>query len=141
MRVFVYRNLHQKCWSIKSREPDYKYDLVLGHAMNVDLICCKFVVGEKGRERVVNEKRKNVHAGIVGELLGFTPNRLHRELDTSLEHYVRLTTSVKDLPEVSYNPYFAPYFFYVETDTPIHEANMVYLTTDMKAYVYVDPDQ
>lgn len=74
-RHFIYYNLHKRCWSLKSTQsneagpmgvfhPSVK-GLVTGHADTVlaTRITCK--VSEAGRQRVIRENRKNVHAGIV----------------------------------------------------------------------------
>jgi len=63
--VFIYRNLHKNCWSIR----DVKSRLVIGHATSLTLKGCTFKVSETGRKRVVREGRKNVHAGIQGLLI------------------------------------------------------------------------
>ena len=63
MRVFVYRNLHKKCLSVKC----LKTRLVIAYVDSISLKNCQFKVSEKLRQRVLNEKRKNVHAGVVGE--------------------------------------------------------------------------
>lgn len=65
MKVFVYFNLHKKLWSIKALEGERK-GKVIGHQHNVVLKRCTFKVSEAGRQRVLREKKKNVHAGIVG---------------------------------------------------------------------------
>ena len=62
--VYVYFNLHKKLWSVKSRKTRH----VLFHAAVVLLYDCQFKVRQAGRKRVLKEKRKNVHAGISGEL-------------------------------------------------------------------------
>ena len=73
MRVFVYYNLHKACWSIKCVDPDYKHNgLVIAHATEVVLSEATGSVSRAGRERVLREQRKNVHAGIVGRLEAFT---------------------------------------------------------------------
>ena len=59
-RVYVYRNLHKNCWSIRQG------GLIVQHCSEVSLQCVRFLVGEMGRQRVLREKRKNVHAGISG---------------------------------------------------------------------------
>jgi hypothetical protein len=64
MRVQVYWNLHSKTWSIR----DAKTRRVVGHADTLELTNCKFKVSEAGRQRVIREKRKHVHAWIEGEL-------------------------------------------------------------------------
>lgn len=72
MKVFVYKNLKKKswtgeewvnCYSIKNcktkKVEDWQPFVVLKDAT--------FKVSEAGRQRVLREKRKNVHAGILGE--------------------------------------------------------------------------
>ena len=66
-KVFVYRNLHQQCWSVKSLT-GRNYGRVIMHCSAVDLTCAHFKVNEKGRLRVIEEQAKNVHAGVVGYL-------------------------------------------------------------------------
>jgi hypothetical protein len=61
-RVKVYFNLHKKTWSIK----DKKTGLVIGYASWIPLKDCDLKVSEKGRQRVLREKRKNVHAYVEG---------------------------------------------------------------------------
>lgn len=63
MRVFVYRNLHKNCLSVR----DVKTGLVVAHVDSIVLKNVKFKVSKSGRERVLREKRKNVHAGVEGE--------------------------------------------------------------------------
>ena len=61
-KVFVYKNLHKDCWSIKQD------GLVKAHSDRkpIHLYSAMMKVNTKGRERVLKEKRKNVHAGISG---------------------------------------------------------------------------
>ena len=59
-KVFVYKNLHQNCWSIRQD------GLVKAHTKYLYMWDCLFQVNQKGRERVIKEKQKNVHAGILG---------------------------------------------------------------------------
>lgn len=64
-RVKVYRNLHRGGYSIV----DVKSGLVLGYADNITLFLARFTVRESGRQRVLQEKRKNVHAYVTGTLV------------------------------------------------------------------------
>jgi len=59
-RVFVYFNLHKKVWSVRQSGK------VVGHTEHIMLKDCRFLVGKKGRERVIREGKKNVHAGVSG---------------------------------------------------------------------------
>ena len=66
MRVFVYYNLHKKLWSVKALEGADK-GRVIAHRDVLVLRNAKPKVSEAGRQRVLREKRKNVHAGIEGD--------------------------------------------------------------------------
>ena len=107
MKVFVYFNLHKKCWSVKAMEGDQK-GLVIMHANTLSLERAAFKVSEAGRQRVLAEKRKNVHAGVVGHIV--------ESLDTA-----------DCITPVSYNPYKAGYFFNKNTDEPVHYASKAFL--------------
>ena len=52
-RVYVYFNLHKKCFSVKQSGK------VVSHDDCVLLKDCRFLVGDAGRERVLKEKIKN----------------------------------------------------------------------------------
>ena len=57
MRVFVYYNLHKKLWSVKALEGPQK-GRVIRRANHVTLRDAMPKVSQKGRERVLREKRK-----------------------------------------------------------------------------------
>ena len=74
-RVFVYFNLHKKVWSVRQSGK------VVGHTEHIMLKDCRFLVGKKGRERVIREGKKNVHAGVSGYIVDNVPNGYsHQEL-------------------------------------------------------------
>ena len=60
-RYYIYRNLHAKTFSVQ-----YK-GKVIAHPINFIATMCEFRVSENGRQRVLSEKRKNVHARIACE--------------------------------------------------------------------------
>jgi hypothetical protein len=62
IRVYVYRNLHKNCLSVR----DVKSGLVIAHVDSISLKDCKFKVSEVRRQRVIAEESKNVHAGVEG---------------------------------------------------------------------------
>lgn len=68
MKVFCYYNLHKRTWSVKALEGKRK-GRVICHSDYVILSDACGKVSEAGRLRVLKEKRKNVHAGIVGHLI------------------------------------------------------------------------
>ncbi len=100
MKAFIYYNLQSAKWSIKALDGEFK-GLVIGHADGVQLGASVFKVSEAGRQRVLKEKRKNVHAGVEGDILqvlNFTPRKA-----------VKLPTGWKPrgiwCTEIMYNPY------------------------------------
>lgn len=67
-KVKVYRNLHKEgvVYSIR----DAKTGQVLGHSPSVMLENVDYEVHEAGRQRVIREKKKNVHSFVSGEYAG-----------------------------------------------------------------------
>lgn len=63
-RVRVYFNLHKRLFSVQ--EKGEKGWRVIGHTNNITLKDVRFKVNEAGRQRVLKEKRKNVHAYVEG---------------------------------------------------------------------------
>jgi hypothetical protein len=106
MKVFVYFNLHKKVWSVKALSGPNK-GRVVAHLDRLVLDDCAFKVSEAGRQRVLREKRKNVHAGVVGTL----------------------TDDQADFAgvAVTYNPYKYNSFVTRNDEQPIHKARIVVL--------------
>lgn len=102
-KVFVYKNLHKDCWSVKQD------GLVKAHADKLEMWDCSFRVNQKGREKVLKEKRKNVHAGILGRVddIGGT---------------IMVGT------EVTYNPYKYNSFVDKNTESPVYYSGFATLT-------------
>ena len=65
IRVFVYKNLHKNCWSVR----DMKTGLIAFHCDAIIIKDAKFKVSKKGRQRVLKDRVKNVHAGVMGTTL------------------------------------------------------------------------
>jgi len=63
-KVRVYFNLHKKVYSVQDR----KTGLVIAHVDTLSLKDVKYNVREGGRQKVLKEKRKNVHAFIEGTI-------------------------------------------------------------------------
>jgi len=118
----VYRNLNNGLISIQ----DLSTGLVLGHASAVDLQEASFIVREAGRQQVIKEKRKNVHAFVRGKVIdvrNFKPFKGRGEgieddspyawmNSTKLQRGSMMVTTTR----VSYNPYKAPHFVTPEGD-------------------------
>ena len=136
MKCFVYFNLHRKCWSIKAMEGPSK-GRVIGHAKYVDMASVTWKVSEAGRQRVLREKRKNVHAGAVGEIqrwLGIDGRSRSTCEGKSAFDRSGQSPSVPDC--VTYNPYRSPTFTDVDTGEPVHRSASAFLCPDRRVYVY-----
>ena len=96
-KVKVYKNLTRNTWSIQ----DYKTRKVIGYSDNIKLRDAKFVVSEAGRQRVLNEKKKYVHAFVVGTL-------------------VDNLGIIAEFEQVKYNPYVCG-SFYNDASNPVSE--------------------
>lgn len=69
MKCFIYRNLNRKgfVYSFKALEGPYKGRVVAyGESFEVESV--KFFVSQAGWKRAVREKKRNVHAGIIGNV-------------------------------------------------------------------------
>lgn len=109
MKVFVYRNLHRQCWSVKALEGPDK-GRVIAHRSYVMLRDVRGKVSEAGRQRVLTEGRKNVHAGLVGtwqhdssDVLGSEPR------------------------EITYNPRKYETFVYTDNEAPFEGSDIAFL--------------
>ena len=102
-KVFVYKNLHKDCWSVKQD------GLVKAHSSEEDILLyeTQLVVNRKGRERVLKEKKKNVHAGVKGYL------------SPPISEYNTWTEGHVDFKTVTYNPYNES-FVYISTEKPLY---------------------
>lgn len=130
MKVRVYWNLHQGCWSVQ----DARTRRVIGHATQLLVRDAKFNVSEAGRQRVLRERKKNVHAFVVGDLeaaIWSSTVRSHEpmpwDLDRKTNNAYRHEANRVDT-RVSYNPLKAGHFFEVATGQPVASADMAYLT-------------
>ena len=100
-KVFVYKNLHKDCWSIKQD------GLVKAHTHDLEMWDCAFHVNAKGRAKVLDEQRKNVHAGIKGYI--------DEHGVSAIEYPLRANWSA-----VTYNPYKYDSFVDKTTEEPIY---------------------
>lgn len=114
--VRVYRNLHKKCYSVQEKvNGRWK---VVAHKKLVCLRDVEFRVSQAGRNRVINEKRKNVHAYIVG-------TEIEPEIYAHYHTYVDGRNSF--LVSFKYNPYQNETFVLDSFATPLLDADFVWL--------------
>jgi hypothetical protein len=108
--VDVYENINQskklkkKVYSIR----DSKTKKVIAHVEEISLVDCTYHVSESGRQRVIKQKRKNVHAYIRGRVSA-----------------AYLTNPIK----AKYNPYLWGYFYIESRGTKIVESKIAHLTS------------
>lgn len=116
MKAKCYRNLHKQCYSVV----DLRTRKVFAHQHHVILKDATFRVSQAGRERVLRERRKNVHAYVTGTLL-------------------KSEFGFPDLEprEAYYNPYKTKTFTDKETNEPVDRASMVMLAPG-KIYYWED---
>jgi hypothetical protein len=127
---------------------DLSTGLVLGHASAVDLQEASFIVREAGRQQVIKEKRKNVHAFVRGKVIdvrNFKPFKGRRVGGwTGACSLVGLLASVHEslqgssmytTTRVSYNPYKAPHFVTPEGDE-VDYAQLCTVQSDGKIQCY-----
>jgi len=108
-KVFVYRNLRKNLYSVKGpkgRVIDYVDYLLLKNV--------KYCVGKKGRERVLREKQKNVHAGLRGIVIHYLK-------------FIPYNNANCSASKVSYNPYENETFIR-EDGSPIERSDFAILT-------------
>ena len=111
MRVEVYFNLHKHTWSVRSA----KTGRVLLHTDEVHINNPTFVVRKAGRERVLREGKKNVHAFVRGDITVFD--------DFDPEYH----PNYLDYTLVMYNPYKFDTFVDVHDTSPIRTAKRAFL--------------
>ena len=108
IKVEVYFNLHKRVFSVRS----CKTGRVIHHAKDVHIVNPKFVVREGGRQRVLRERKKNVHAFVRGNLTAFKDNPSHLA-DT-----------------IGYNPFMYDSFVKMPDEEPVYKAVRAWLNVN-----------
>ena len=118
MIVQVYWNLHKLMWSIRNA----KTGKVVSHSDYVLLESAAFRVSNAGRERVIREQRKNVHAWVQGKLVAEGPMSTATDRSSVLPY--------RETKEVTYNPYKYKSFVDVLSKNKVTKADFVELNGD-----------
>jgi len=105
----LYRNLHQGNFSIQSYLQEKKGYRVTDRASSVILEDCRFKIYENGRQKVIQEKRKNVHAYI--EAISYS--KTSGDIDVS------------NFREIYYNPYDHDSFIYKDTGCKLNSVQSI----------------
>lgn len=99
-KYYIYRNLHTGGFSIKHR------GLVIDRGDSFVAESVTFKVNEKGRQRVLDQGRKGVHAYAVADKYKFNDS-----------------IKIDNLCEITYNPYKFPFF--TAAGSSIHSASTI----------------
>jgi len=108
--VEIYRNLAKDCFSVKGMRGQSR-GRVIDYLKTAYIVNAKFVVQPSGRRRVLEEKRKNVHAFVRG-------------------YEAKYEKFPGNMVEVSYNPYRYDHFYRKYDDSAIYESPYVELEFD-----------
>lgn len=128
-KVDVYKNLHNGLWSVRSRSTGR----VIAHVEECTVENAKFVVQPAGRQRVLSQKRKNVHAFVRGDLL--SANESSTIAVGWCEKSLGIQAPQMRGKSITYNPYAYGTFVYRDDHSPIREAPYASLSkTGVKAY-------
>lgn len=114
-KVMVYKNLHNGLFSIRQN------GLVVAHVESVTLYNVKFAISESGRQKVIREGQKNVHAFITGFI-----------------ESVNNCFTINDKNAITYNPYRFQTFVYKNGLHDVHPtlAQKVYCSTVQGIYIH-----
>jgi len=114
--VRVFKNLKYGCYSIMQR------GVIRASAKQVRLSDVEFRVRESGRQRMLREKRKNVHAFAVGRLVDYVHPGDEREL------------ARMEGRDAFYDPYRYPSFVDCETKAPVTSVRAAHFDEDGVIY-------
>lgn len=113
----VYRNLQTGSLSVRATSGEHN-GLVVDHLSTVYLTDCEFYVDESGRQKVLENERKNVHATVIGTLTQNEP-------------------SLADPIEITYNPYKFDSFVTQDAHQPVSEAETVVIDVQDESVSFV----
>ena len=114
--VRVFKNLKYGCYSIMQR------GVIKASAKQVRLSDVEFRVRESGRQRMLREQRKNVHAFAVGHLVDYVHPGDERELAPMAGR------------GAFYDPYRYPSFVDCETKAPVTSVRAAHFDEDGVIY-------
>ena len=106
-RVMVYYNLHKHTFSVAYN------GRVITHADYVKLSDVEFRVRQGGRQKVLKEKKKNVHSFVIGNLVDYCKYPCENLPDEPNNNIV------------TYNPYKYSTYVMKDTEKPVYTANEV----------------
>jgi len=121
VRVDVYFNLHRRLFSVRALEGENK-GRVIDHVAKCAIRDARFVVSEAGRQRVIHEGVKNVHAYIRGERI--------EDAGEFIKTVVPLSGDGGALRKVSYDPHLDRTFIDRTTLEPMQSVDVCVMMVD-----------
>jgi hypothetical protein len=130
--VMVYYNLHKHTFSVT-----YKSKVIL-HADYIKLKDVEFRVRGGGKEKVRSEKRKNVHAFVIGKLIDYCEFPC-KELPNETSSKV-----------ITYDPYKYDSFVYKDNKEPVYKAkevdminhkNKIFVINEIKSHLIKESEE
>ncbi len=119
-KTYVYFNLHKHVWSVMVR------GLVQRHSTLVFIKDADFVVRAAGHRKVLEQKRKNVHAFVRGTDVS------DQWSESGLKNFEKLGKGV----QLSYNPYKGAHFYRKDTGEVVDSARLVVLKSDRTLWAW-----
>lgn len=113
----IYRNLRKKCFSVMHYDAKKKGYRLCGHVDRAILIDVTTKVSASGRQKVLAEKQKNVHAFILAQRISFS-----------------VDDRAQGQAEIFYNPYIQETFTIGRTGKPFTGCEFA-LLDNSKAYI------
>lgn len=107
----IYFNLHKRCFSIQAWDKDKKGWRLYKHATSLYVENVYTQVSEVGRQRVIKEKRKNVHSFLRVDKMS---------INQSDQKFLRGIVNGPFHQICKYNPYKYGYFYDDKEEFPIH---------------------
>jgi hypothetical protein len=122
-KIYVYRNLQKQKLSLMQS------NVVVGHAEAVILTDVEFRVRQSGRERVLRERQKNVHA--------FTIGLLEQAFETPYAWVLEVAPIFdrENARSVTYNPYKFTTFVDQTSEAPVYSGRRVLVTANKGIFV------
>jgi len=127
----VYRNLHKDLYSVRILEGPSK-GRVVAHCSRIMVENAEFVVSERGRQRVIEERRKNVHAFIRGRVVAMSGKATAAGRAAGLGLKTAPFASARSMKlrakgeDVTYNPFKGPTFHKRSTGQPVVSCNRAF---------------
>lgn len=130
--VYIYRNLHKACWSVKYN------GIVVAHTPCAFIWDAELKVNPGGRNRALRERQKNVHAYAICALDDlFLPPEATTFGDFESDFKFDCVKSLGETLDIRITYHYDRHSSFVESNTgdPVHRAGHVYFNTRGGMYI------